>query len=280
MVLRRFSSTAAVLIIGLAFGIMRPATARAQSLDYSAASPSAAQIDQYLTRKKSPMAGIGETFVRFGRDYTVDPRLPVAISGGETTFGQHVCAANNSWNWFHNVTCPASPFISYQRGDELVTRYLRLAYINKGYNTIPLISHKYCAVGCDNWIPLITLFFKEIPANPSTSTLPPVSPLFPPPPAAPTPLPPTPVTPTPITAAPTPVTRDRAKSPGAPGDKSSPKPSPASTPEAATPGEPAPSVSDSGKGILGIPVYMVVILGVLALGAWVTSGKRRSGERR
>ena len=66
---------------GLALGLMAASRMIAAGLDYSAASPSAAQIDDYLTHKHSPMAGMGSVFAGYGRDYDVDPRLVVAIAG-------------------------------------------------------------------------------------------------------------------------------------------------------------------------------------------------------
>jgi hypothetical protein len=148
--------------------------ASAAQLDFSPASPSAAQIDDYLTRKHSPMAGMGSVFAGYGRDYDVDPRLIVAISGAETTFGQHLCAANNAWNWFHRRTCPPSTFTSYQEGAERVTRFMRRSYINKGYDSIELIRYKYCATGCENWVSLVSRFHGEMPVGVPTppATLP------------------------------------------------------------------------------------------------------------
>lgn len=142
-----------------------PVTA-ATGLDYSPTSPNASQIDEYLARKNSPMAGLGSLLSGYAQDYDVDPRLVVAIAGAETTFGLHTCAGNNAWNWFHHRTCPQSPFTSYQEGAERVTRFLRLSYINRGYDTIELIRYKYCATGCDNWVPLVTRFHAEMPAAP------------------------------------------------------------------------------------------------------------------
>lgn len=148
-----------LIFAGLAARLM------AASLDYSPAGPTAAQIDDYLARKHSPMAGMGSVFSTYGHDYNVDPRLVVAIAGAETTFGRQQCTANNAWNWFHRGTCPASSFASYQEGAEHVTRSLRRSYINRGYDTIELIRYKYCASGCDHWIPLVTAFHGEMPVN-------------------------------------------------------------------------------------------------------------------
>jgi len=147
--------------------------ALASGLEYSPASPNAAQIDDFLNGKRSPLAGIGAALTGFARDYDIDPRLVIAIAGAETTFGLHQCTANNAWNWFHRGTCPASAFTSYQEGVEHVTRYLRLSYLNRGYDSIEQIRYKYCAAGCDNWIPLVTSFYDAMPANGVPPTQPP-----------------------------------------------------------------------------------------------------------
>ena len=141
------------------------------SLEYSDASPTDTQIDAYLSAKKSPMKGIGSGLSSLGRQYNVDPRLVVAIAGAETTFGMHVCAANNAWNWFYRSTCPQSPFDNYEQGLGHVTKYLRLSYLNRGYTSIELIRYKYCAAGCDHWIPLVTTFFREIAVKEPATTV-------------------------------------------------------------------------------------------------------------
>jgi hypothetical protein len=277
--------TARVAGIVLAAITVAAASALAQSLDYSTASPSAAQIDQYLMKRKSPMVGMGRTFADNGRTYAVDPRLLVAISGAETSFGARVCAANNSWNWFHHGTCPASPFDSYMRGDEQVTKYLRLGYINKGYNTIPLIRSKYCAEGCEHWIPNVTLFFGEMPTGGG-------APPAPPPPVMPTPVTPAPVKPPPPAPVSPPVTPPSVAPvpPAPPAPKSGPPPAPSKEPahtaeKSAPPTAPVSGpvsapVPSGGSGSGGaVPGYVWIILGVLAVGAWVTSGSRKGKAR-
>ena len=146
-------------------------------LEFSPYSPTAVQIDDYLASKKSPIGGIGAALYGLGQQYNIDPRLVVAIAGAETTFGLHQCTDNNAWNWFHRRTCPASSFTSYQEGAEHVTRFLRLSYLNRGYDTIELIRYKYCASGCDNWIPLVTSFHDAMPTNGQPPSLPPPAPI-------------------------------------------------------------------------------------------------------
>jgi hypothetical protein len=213
--------------------------ALASGLDYSPASPDAAQIDAFLTQKHSPLAGIGAVLSGLARDYDVDPRLVVAIAGAETTFGQHQCTDNNAWNWFHRGTCPASAFTSYQEGAGHVTKFLRLSYLNRGYETIEQIRYKYCASGCDNWIPLVTSFYNAIPSNGQPPTVQP------------------------------PTTQPPIQPPTQPATQSTQPPI----------AQPGPSVSGApvpnDDRILGLPRYLVFFLGVLIVAGWMFSTYRR-----
>ncbi len=163
-----------------------------QSLEFSPVTPTAPQLEEYLARKHSPETGTAVRLVALGRDYNIDPRLVVAISGAETTFGAHLCASFNAWNWFHHGNCPSSPFSAFEEGAEHVTRFLRLSYVNRGYDSIPLIRMKYCAAGCDNWTPLVTTFFNEMPVNSSPGTVPVTPPAVVSAPATPASAPPVP----------------------------------------------------------------------------------------
>jgi hypothetical protein len=220
------------------------APAMAAGLDYSPASPDAAQIDAFLTQKHSPLAGIGAVLSGLARDYDVDPRLVVAIAGAETTFGQHQCTVNNAWNWFHRGTCPASAFTSYQEGAGHVTKFLRLSYLNRGYETIEQIRYKYCASGCDNWIPLVTAFYDAMPSNGQPPTAqPPIQP---------------------------PTTQAPIQSPTQPATQSPTQPQIAQ-PDPSLSGAPVPN----DDRILGLPRYLVFFLGILLVAGWMFSTYRR-----
>ena len=191
-----------MIVARLAMALI-PLAAWAQDLSFDN-SPNSDQVKEYLTKKKSDLAGAADKFVEEGRTWNVDPRLIMAIAGAETTFAKHLCGKNNAWNWFHKKTCKPSEFATFEEGIQTVTKWMRRSYIQRGYNTIPMIRTRYCAEGCDNWVKLVTLFHDEIPAG--SSSAPVLTPVPPKPTAAPRPTPsPTPAaTPTPSTPSATP----------------------------------------------------------------------------
>ena len=134
----------------------------------------ATRIDQYLggihvDNGLKPLVGQGSNFVQRGESYNIDPRLIVAISGAETTFGSHVCSVNNAWNWFWNPNtgCHNSPFDSWDSGINTVSHFLHKNYLLKGYTTIPLIGGRYCASGCEHWVPNVTASYLALGGNPN-----------------------------------------------------------------------------------------------------------------
>jgi hypothetical protein len=116
----------------------------------------------------------------------VDPRLIVAISGAETSFGTAKCRKTpvtstlNAWNWFWcyaNNKCGTDPcvnskFDSWDSGIKTVTKFMRRNYINKGYTTVPLIRAKYCIDGCDYWSKNVTHFLQEMDGDPNNLSVP------------------------------------------------------------------------------------------------------------
>ena len=129
------------------------------------------RINAYLSQKNARLAGTGADFVAEAKTYGVDPRLPVAMSGAESSFGNHVCDSEhfNAWNWFwcyatntcEGNPCKNSPFPSWKQGITTVTKFLRRSYINKGYDSIPLIGAKYCKEGCQFWVGNVTKFYRD-----------------------------------------------------------------------------------------------------------------------
>jgi hypothetical protein len=127
----------------------------------------ASQLDQYLKGKGSPLAGLGGTFVNAGSQYGVDPRLLVAISGGETSFGKTGNAAgiHNAWGWG-----PGRSFPDWQSGIDAIAQGLGKNYIGQGLTTIPQIAAKWAPVGAandprnlnSNWVRTISQFYNEL----------------------------------------------------------------------------------------------------------------------
>jgi len=141
---------------------------------------SAQQIDQYLGSKHitnaqgtvvtPPLTGLGSVFIQDGSQYSVDPRLIVAISGAESSFGVHICSTNNAWNWFWNGPCPNSPFDSWNSGIMTLSHFMEKSYILHGYNTVSLIGARYCAPPCTPWVPNVTQFMTDMGGDPNSLT--------------------------------------------------------------------------------------------------------------
>ena len=137
-------------------------------------STSAQQIDLYLLSKGSPMAGTGALFIQAGQQYGMDPRLVVAISGAESSFGAKLCGTFNAWGW----GCPTSPaqFTTWAEGIDTVARGLRSGYLNAGLITVGAIHQKYAPVGAandpsglnNNWVQNVSRNLVEMGGNPNS----------------------------------------------------------------------------------------------------------------
>jgi len=130
----------------------------------------------YNNGDPSPLVGSGTDFLANGATFGIEPRLIVAIAGQETSFGLHTCCTrnNNAWNWFWcyasnscaGQPCQHSPFDSWGSGIKTVSKYMRKTYVNRGYNTIALIGHKYCVDNCSAWVGGVASFYAQLGGDP------------------------------------------------------------------------------------------------------------------
>ena len=100
----------------------------------------AGQIDSYYQQRGSPMAGRGQSIVRAGRRYGVDPRLLVGISIIESSGGKATKLPHNAWNWGVHRN---QSYESYDDAINDVARGLRQNYLDQGLTTPQAIVSKY-----------------------------------------------------------------------------------------------------------------------------------------
>lgn len=155
----------------------------------------AADLDAYLAQKGSPMVGEGAHYLKWGQSFNVDPRLVIAVSGAESTFGQKPCGNQfNVWGWKPEGECwagfepgldadtnqpqfqNAPGFVpgkgitmetGYEDGIFWVTENLRRGYLDQGLNTVAQIAPKWCQEGCENWEPNVEQFMREMGGDPN-----------------------------------------------------------------------------------------------------------------
>lgn len=126
----------------------------------------AQRIDSYLRGQGSPLAGHGASFVKYGRQYGVDPLLLVAISGAESGFGRNVKGGTyNPFGWG-----PHRPLGSWDNAIATVAKGLRSGYLDQGLKTINQIGAKWAPAGASNdptnlnsnWARNVRRFYTEL----------------------------------------------------------------------------------------------------------------------
>lgn len=125
----------------------------------------ARQINAYLKRHNSPLAGYGNAFIRAGRQNGVSPALLVAISGAESSFGHINSGTNNPFGWG-----PGIDFPNYNAAISTIAKGLRQNYLNQGLKSIPQIASKWAPAGAGNdptnlnshWVNNVKHFLSEL----------------------------------------------------------------------------------------------------------------------
>jgi uncharacterized protein YutD len=114
-------------------------------------------------RPDSPLKDYAFAFVLYGLAYNVDPRLMVAISAAESTYGTDPCpkswpdpeGMHNAWGWFWGGggSCSNSPVYSWDGGIRGATKNVRYKIFDeKRVSKLDDFDGKYCTVGCENWL--------------------------------------------------------------------------------------------------------------------------------
>lgn len=132
----------------------------------------AGYLDRYLAGRGSPLAGYGRAFVASGYRHHLDPRLALAISAAETTFGQSggsdVYERHNAWGWGpHRYVASTWP-----AAIELFTAYLRSYYVDaRGLTSLYSIMPAYVGYSSSTWIGTTTAIMRELGGDPAALTL-------------------------------------------------------------------------------------------------------------
>lgn len=108
----------------------------------------AARIDAYLASKGSPLAGLGATFVAEAGRVGLDPRMLVAITGAETSFGTYG-PSQLIFNPFG-----LGPGMRFARWEDAIQRAAQNLgghlYLADGRVTIPAIQQRWAPEGASN----------------------------------------------------------------------------------------------------------------------------------
>lgn len=120
------------------------------------------KLHKFLLSVKSPLATYAPTFVQKADEYGVpDWKLVPAISGVESTFGKQMPLNScNAYGWANG----AYIFKSCEEGIDIVTKALKLKYIDRGLDTPQKISPVY-APPSTTWGWKVEYFMQQIDAH-------------------------------------------------------------------------------------------------------------------
>lgn len=130
----------------------------------------AGELRAYLRSKGSPLADQVDHLVDSGRRWNVDPRLLVAISGGESSFGRRNFQPYNAWGWMSGDS-----YGSWAASIDAVAKGLRTYYLDKGLTSLVAIQRKYAPLGAgndptnlnSNWLRNISRYYSELGGDPA-----------------------------------------------------------------------------------------------------------------
>lgn len=117
----------------------------------------AKEIENFLTSRNSPMASSSEQFVLAGKKYGVNPKLIVAISGIESSFGKKNIALHNAWG----RKAKGGGYNSYASWKDAIwdqASYLKRRYFDRGLITVEQIAPVYCPPNYRRWAERVNYF--------------------------------------------------------------------------------------------------------------------------
>ena len=139
--------------------------------------PAAAKIDEFLQSQLSPLTGLGAVFVADAESVGVDPRLLVAITGAETSFGTYGPAQviHNPFGLGPNLRFPSWSAAIQTAANTLGGNLYRGA----GLVTIAEIQSRWAPLGTandplnlnSNWQANVDRYYAELGGNPNAAVM-------------------------------------------------------------------------------------------------------------
>lgn len=119
-------------------------------------------LEKFLKSHRSPLANEAEHFVEAADTYNLDWKLVAAISGTESTFGEHIPpGSHNAWGW--GIPTGAQSGLSFKDWDSAITavsKGLRENYFDRGAKTIEQVGRIYAASPV--WASHVKFFLNKI----------------------------------------------------------------------------------------------------------------------
>jgi len=110
-------------------------------------------VDNFLSKHRSPMSGLGAIFVREADKYSLDYRLLPAIAFQESTLGKNIPrGSNNAFGWaIYTGANKGATFHNWEYAIEVVAQSLKAKYIDQGLATTEAIMSRYTPDSDGSW---------------------------------------------------------------------------------------------------------------------------------
>lgn len=124
-------------------------------------------LKKYLDSKNSPLSGKSKEFISYADKYELDWRFVPAITGVESSFGKRIPEDSyNAYGWANGKYS----FTSWEESIEVVSKTLKIKYIDKGATSIEAIGRIY-APPSSTWPNKVHYFMNQIDPMPIEYTL-------------------------------------------------------------------------------------------------------------